>query len=131
MSLSLKQMVEDAAREVRGYLEGAAADLGMNADYVSMYDADSEQARKIEEWKQMGLSKMEIQEALADWTHDDEDSTYDLAGDRIYDEAYEIIRKRNLANEMHKGIFKMICEELISSSFGSQKKAFEKLLANH
>ena len=77
-----EKMVEDAAREIEGWVQDAVSDVAYSASYT---DLEEKFQKKVDEAKEGGVR--DIKGWLADEYYDDVDTLRDLTGDRIYDAA--------------------------------------------
>jgi len=126
MAIILEKAIEHAAREVFHGLSDAAGDMGYSFHPSC---CNSKMKKKWDELKADGLSDEICKDAMADYYYDDEDSMHDLAGDRIFDEAQELVKE---SGKERNELFIMIATEVKKICYGGAvEKAMDKLIAEH
>lgn len=125
--------VEHAASEVYQWWTNAAGDIGYDFD-PNLYGTTSKLKKIYNRLKREGLDKYALQDAMADYIFDDEDSISDCCGDRIHDEATQIkSNPAGFAKDMfHDEIMIAICKKMIKKCNGeSIKNSMNKMIAEH
>ena len=128
----INQATEEAAREVKNYVDNAAGDVAFeifgHGKPYHFWDDESEIWYKKIKAENPNLDFMDLTGSYADHLYNQAGWLGDMMGDKIYDCAHDIIRKLGCAKEMHGDLMLQIAEDMRPHQHSAMIEAIDNFM---